>query len=49
MPIIGLYHPLDAINNPKYELLNFLTTIFFTKRRMYLLLIGIGTAINRSV
>ncbi len=25
---IGLYHPLDGIKNPKYTLLNFLTTIF---------------------
>jgi hypothetical protein len=25
---IGLYHPPDGINNPKYKLLHFLTTIF---------------------
>ncbi len=29
--IIGLYHPLDGITNPKYTLLNFLKTKFFCK------------------
>jgi hypothetical protein len=32
---IGLYHTLDGITNPKYKLLLFLTTIFFTKRRRH--------------
>ncbi len=32
---IGLYHSVDAITNPKYKLLHFLTTIFFTKRRRH--------------
>jgi hypothetical protein len=26
--VLGLYHPLDGINNPKYNLLHFLTTNF---------------------
>jgi hypothetical protein len=29
--IMGLYHPLDGITNPKYTLLNFLKTKFFAK------------------
>jgi hypothetical protein len=26
MTLIGLYHPLDGITNPKYKMLHFLTT-----------------------
>jgi hypothetical protein len=44
--VIGLYHPLDGIANPKYKQLPFLTNeIFFTKRRRYKLLTGKGAAI----
>jgi hypothetical protein len=31
--LIGLYHPLDGITNPKYNLLFFLKTIFFCKEK----------------
>jgi hypothetical protein len=30
---MGLNHPLNGVNNPKYKLLHFLTTNFFGKRR----------------
>jgi hypothetical protein len=42
----GLYHPLDGITNPKYNLLHFLTIIIFTKRRRNQLLTGIGSVIT---
>jgi hypothetical protein len=32
-PLIGLYHPLDGITNPKYKLLHFLTTDFFKEKK----------------
>jgi hypothetical protein len=31
--IIGLYHPLDGISNPKYKQLPFLTNEFFYKKK----------------
>jgi hypothetical protein len=33
--LIGLYHPLDGVTNPKYKLLHFLTTTFFTETRRH--------------
>jgi hypothetical protein len=30
--VIGLYHPLDGITNPKYKQLPFLTNEFFLQR-----------------
>jgi hypothetical protein len=32
MKLIGLDHPLDGINNPKYKLMHFLTTKLFLLR-----------------
>jgi hypothetical protein len=31
--LIGLYHPLDGVTNPKYRLLCFLTTKFLCKEK----------------
>jgi len=43
---IGLYHPVDGVANPKYELLCSLTTKnFFAKKRRHYLLTEIGAAI----
>ena len=30
--LIGLYHPLDVVTNPKYKLFHFLTSTFFLQR-----------------
>jgi hypothetical protein len=35
---VGLYHPLNGVTNPKYNLLYFVTTkfvLFFAKRRRH--------------
>jgi hypothetical protein len=32
---LWLYHPLDAITNPKYKVLYFLTMKLFAKRRRH--------------
>ncbi len=32
--LMGLYHPLDGITNPKYKLLRFLTTIFLQREKV---------------
>jgi len=33
--LIGLYHPLDGITNPKYKLKCFSKFIFFSKRKRH--------------
>jgi hypothetical protein len=46
---IGLYHPIDGITNPKYNLLGILTTKYTYKEKKAQNLTGIGAAIYRSV
>jgi hypothetical protein len=45
MFVIGLYHPLNGVTNPKYKLLPFLTTIFVGKEKKALAFTGIVAAI----